>query len=825
MKNAFLYLFTLLLYSTLIQAQDKPGIDKITFSMFSKTKSKELLPILTDANKLYNKKIYDKAFKLYLKLYDEVDSINALNYRLGVSALMENNSYAAIFYLLKSHSSISRDYYLRLGEAYQLNHQYKNAGEAFHNYNQSLNKCKQRKFSARLKQLQRECQFGAKTVKDSLPYFVTNLGKSVNGYYDEYSPVILHDTNILYYTSRQPPKVNNKPVCRSTTKENIKYATFDVAGTTVSQPLQGIKQRKNTSVAGADHAHNQLFYYKGGERSGSLYALKVDHGKGVRSSIIKGAVNRKTVHETYLCTTARGDAAFVSDKNRYSGGYDIYFSPKTTKRRIKKSRPAGNAINTTFDEKSITFSPDGNTLYFSSNGHLGMGGFDIYKAQRQADGAWSEPINLGYPINTAADELYYYPTGDSLVALMASDRAGGEGGLDLYQVVKDIRIPFDLWGNIIDIENGGVVSGKITVFNAETKQPILSVSNDSLSGKYTAHLEDVGNYWIQAEAKGYLNQVDSIDMPVNRKQQVRKDFHLQRLASPFTVFGTVKNKHNGAPLQAEILLVQSEKDSIVARAYTNSADGSYSVTLDDKLNMTMQVNAINYYGCTDTLMLRDNKTDTFKKDIYLERSKISYTVSGVVRDAKDNSVIPASLSFYQPGEQIAMMVAHTDSISGKYFATLQDKGPFVVEVNAEGYFFTNMALAFPADSTLLIRNVSLQKMSTGSKIVVENILFNTGKATLLPQSFIELNKLARLLDENSDIRIEVSGHSDNMGSAGLNKRLSRNRAESVWNYLRERGIDEARMLFKGYGFDKPIVSNDTAEGRAANRRVEIKVIE
>ncbi len=825
MKRPLLYLFVLFLSATLMQAQEKPKIDKNAFSIFNASKRTELIHILTDANTFYKKKIYDEAFNLYLKLYNEVDSLNALNYRLGVSALMANYPQVSRFYLLKSDPSVSNDYYLRLGEAYQLNHQYKEAYEAYEKHNQSLKKCGQRQFSPQFKQLMSECDFGIETVKDSLPYFVTNLGKGVNSYYDEYSPVILHDTNILYYTSRQPSKANSKPVNRSGEKEKIKYSTFDVDGSTVSQYLQGIKQKKNTSVAGADHANKRLFYYKGAQHSGSLHSLNVDNGSGAKPAGMKGAVSGKTVHEVYLSVSTQGDAAFVSNKNRYSGGYDIYFSKTATKRRIKKSRPAGNSINTSFDERSITFSPDGNTIYFSSNGHEGMGGYDIYKTQRQDDGSWSEPLNLGYPINTAADELYYYPTSDSLVGLMASDRSGGQGGLDIYQVVKDIRIPFDLWGDIIDEENGKAVPAKVTVVNADTKQPILSVQNDSLSGEYLAHIEDVGNYWIQAEAKGYLNQVVSIDMPEKRNELIRKDFQLQRLASPFTVYGAVMDTANKTPVQAEILLVQLDKDSIVARAYTNGADGSYSVTLGDKLNMAIRVNTINYFGYTDTLMLRDSKGSDFKKDISLERNIIIYTVTGLVRDSKNNGVVPASLSFYKPGEQVAMMVVNADSITGKYSASLEEEGPFVVEINADGYFFANMPLVFHLDSTLLIRNISLQKMSAGSKIVVENILFSTGKATLLPQSFVELNKLARLLDDNKEIRIEVSGHSDNMGSASLNKRLSRSRAESVRNYLRDRGIDESRMVFEGYGFDKPIESNDTAEGRAANRRVEIEVIE
>src|SRR5690554_2300203 len=103
---------------------------------------------------------------------------------------------------------------------------------------------------------------------------------------------------------------------------------------------------------------------------------------------------------------------------------------------------------------------------------------------------------------------------------------------------------------------------------------------------------------------------------------------------------------------------------------------------------------------------------------------------------------------------------------------LEHTGLFLIELNAEGYFFLNRPLSFDTDSTLLVRNYSLQPMQKGARIVVENILFNTGKATLRTESYAELNKLARLLNENPEVRIEVSGHTDNVGSAAVNNRLS-----------------------------------------------------
>jgi len=110
-------------------------------------------------------------------------------------------------------------------------------------------------------------------------------------------------------------------------------------------------------------------------------------------------------------------------------------------------------------------------------------------------------------------------------------------------------------------------------------------------------------------------------------------------------------------------------------------------------------------------------------------------------------------------------------------------------------------------------------------MVIDNILFNTGASTLLPESYNSLNKLVNLLRENPKVRIEVSGHTDNIGSATTNKTLSRNRALSVRNYLISQGIAGERVNYDGYGFERPIAPNDTPDGRAANRRVEIEILD
>ena len=122
-------------------------------------------------------------------------------------------------------------------------------------------------------------------------------------------------------------------------------------------------------------------------------------------------------------------------------------------------------------------------------------------------------------------------------------------------------------------------------------------------------------------------------------------------------------------------------------------------------------------------------------------------------------------------------------------------------------------------------DMSLIKVKVGKRVVLNNILFQTGKSILTAGSYTELDRLLGILNENALMKIEISGHTDNTGSLALNNKLSEDRAKAVVEYLVQKGIDRSRLEFKGYGPQQPIADNSTAAGRTQNRRVEFKILE
>jgi len=164
--------------------------------------------------------------------------------------------------------------------------------------------------------------------------------------------------------------------------------------------------------------------------------------------------------------------------------------------------------------------------------------------------------------------------------------------------------------------------------------------------------------------------------------------------------------------------------------------------------------------------------------------------------------------------------------SGAYVVRLPEATIYGVEINATGYlyFLDILDLLGQTGEEKIVQDFYLQKIEVGAKVVLENIYFETGKAMLRPESNEALDQVVRFLENNPDMKLEISGHTDNTGSLRINQKLSRERAKSVVNYLVERGIPDTMLVYEGYADTEPVAPNDTREGREKNRRVEFKVL-
>ena len=404
-----------------------------------------------------------------------------------------------------------------------------------------------------------------------------------------------------------------------------------------------------------------------------------------------------------------------SDRGGY-GGCDLYSSEKVDG-VWNEPKNMGQPINTKGWESQPSLSADGRLLYFASDRDGGIGGRDIWLSYRRASGAWAKPINLGEAINTPqSDESpFYHPDGNTLYFM--SNGHPGMGGYDLY------------------------------------------VSRRSTAGN-----------WDTAQNLGY---------PINTKGNEGALF---------------------IPL-----------------------DGKTAYFAKDGLKLTEE---------NSSLIASNKQPDIFRFDLpeALRPTPVTY-VKATVKDASTNSLLAdATIEIIELSSGMVLSTSKTDD-KGQFLACLPLGNDYAMNVNKVAYLFHSENFALAQSNTLEepfqlkieLRPIPTETIATteaATPIILKNVFFETGSADLKTTSLTELNRLKLLLEENPNLRIQINGHTDNVGTDTANQLLSQERAKAVQDYLVMEGIASTRLRYKGYGETQPIDNNDTEAGRQVNRRTE-----
>jgi outer membrane protein OmpA-like peptidoglycan-associated protein len=217
------------------------------------------------------------------------------------------------------------------------------------------------------------------------------------------------------------------------------------------------------------------------------------------------------------------------------------------------------------------------------------------------------------------------------------------------------------------------------------------------------------------------------------------------------------------------------------------------------------------------------KQELLKEDECVNCAELTL-LKGVIT-GKGNKPLEASIEIVNNTTGELIFQSKSNKSTGAFLVTLPSGFNYGISVSSDGYLFHSENFNIPKEAKYkeVEKLIELQTYEVGSTIVLRNIFFEFGKSTISKESTTELEKLYEVLKENPNIKIEVSGHTDNVGSAASNKSLSNARAKAVVDYLINKGISSSRLTSVGYGFDKPIASNDTEEGRSLNRRTEFTI--
>jgi len=207
-------------------------------------------------------------------------------------------------------------------------------------------------------------------------------------------------------------------------------------------------------------------------------------------------------------------------------------------------------------------------------------------------------------------------------------------------------------------------------------------------------------------------------------------------------------------------------------------------------------------------------------------NKKSFTVfKGITIDAMSKKPIEAQIEIIDNSNGSIIETFTTNSVTGKFIITLISGKNYGIAVKAKGYLFHSENFDIPAGSgdNLVNKTIELKNIAIGSKIALRNVFFDVGKSILRAESNGELDRIVKLMKDVPTLKIEISGHTDNTGSAIINETLSQQRADAVITYLKSKGVVATRLTAKGYGSSKPITSNSTEEGKQQNRRTEFEI--
>lgn len=415
-----------------------------------------------EGNKLMEEKLFNQAAEIWKGLVEAQPTNANLNYKLGLSYFSSYNQKSKALPYLEQASQLRRssgyggfnttgydpfdpketnapvevDYYL--GRAYHLAEDF-NKADVF--YQKFLDEVDARHELRPMAARGKEQVANARELRQSpLGFTVSNVGPVVNSDHPDFSPVLSVDGNALFYTSRRiRPDSSNKsfldPIA-GLPYENIYVSYKDREGNWQAPELLNINPSGAGHLASVNVAADgqTLFIYRDDGGDGNIYESKLV-GEVWTDPVLMGSdINTKS-WETHGALTADGNTFyFVSNRPGGRGGRDIYRVVRLPNGQWSKAQNLGNVVNTPYDEDGVFIHPNGRTMYFSSVGHNSMGGFDIFQTELQDDGTWTPPVNLGYPLNTVDDDVFFITTADGRRGYFSSDQMGGYGEKDIYFV-------------------------------------------------------------------------------------------------------------------------------------------------------------------------------------------------------------------------------------------------------------------------------------------------------------------------------------------------------------------------------------------------------
>jgi outer membrane protein OmpA-like peptidoglycan-associated protein/tetratricopeptide (TPR) repeat protein len=510
----------------------------------------------SDGNKadaFYSKNDYQNALTYYFKaLHDEPNNPTLL-YKIGLTQLQTEDKALAVSFLEKAYSfdpAVDYEILYNLAFAYQCDMQYAKAKRTYEKYKKTVGKKKWPEIDQRI----RQCQTSHALLHNPISILIENAGSNINSSFDDYAPVVSADGLTMIFTTNRVDTAKTKT---KTGFEDIYISKRKDEDDDWGAPKKiggNINKGFHDAACSLSPDGKTLFLYYD-QNNGDIYSSTVDEkGEWAKPVPLNSNINTKLFSETSATLSADGTKLyFSSSRPGGKGNLDIYVSTKDATGQWGKAINLGSEINTYGDEDSPFIHADGVTLYFSSDGHPGMGSSDIFKSNF-AEGKWKRPQNLGYPLNSIAFDGFFHISPDKRTAYYATKRKHGVGGYDILEaiymnaspsalepmvafapkvtktetttVTTKVNTPatdqkgkrgadgmYTVKGKVFDKNSAKPLSVKLSLVNVKTRSLVATGQSDAATGNYEMKVANGGKYSLTAESDGYLFNSLNIEVP------------------------------------------------------------------------------------------------------------------------------------------------------------------------------------------------------------------------------------------------------------------------------------------------------------------------
>ncbi|MEE4213857.1 MAG: hypothetical protein V2I34_02255 [Bacteroidales bacterium] len=504
-----LLLLALILNSTIITAQSRRDIR----NMFHEAESWFLF------------EEYEEALPLYLELLQINPDNHNYKYRIGICYLnIPGEKEKSLPYLQDASRHINDSYredrfreteapydvFFYLGIAYRISNQLDKALETYRLFYEGMDP--ELYDTTTVKQHIEACHI-AKTLMDSPIYLeLENQGEHINSPRFDVNPVVSARENTIVFTRELP------------FYEGIFYSRKNPDGWTAPRQLQEELLIDDGYTTSLSPDGNEMYIYRNDGYDGNIYVSRFSNGRWSPAAKLNDNINTK-YWESHACISADGKTLyFTSNRKGSYGGLDIYVSEKDSLGNWGQAVNLGPTINTPFNEESPFIDSSGNILYFSSRGHYNMGGYDIFSSSKSGENEWSEPVNMGYPLNTTDDDVFFSPVDNKYLAYISRFDEDGFGGKDILrlQIYSDENPRSFRVRGIVRQE--GLMSPyrdsvKISIVDRQNRDTLKVIYSDALNGEYEFGMQH-GKYTLVYEADGYRKMEKEFEFALDHRGNI-----------------------------------------------------------------------------------------------------------------------------------------------------------------------------------------------------------------------------------------------------------------------------------------------------------------